>query len=180
MNCWKSINLTRQYGNQKMFALSLLTMLISFVSLYTFISVLFKETVFYDDYSILFTISVLSLYPVHKLLHYLPLSLHSEKLKAEVQYKWGIVPVCKVKVDSLISKQFFLLVLLMPFMVVSISLLLCAVVFTHYAHYFTILLSLHAGLCVSDFISLKNVIGSPARSFIEENEEGYAILIRRD
>jgi hypothetical protein len=53
-------------------------------------------------------------------------------------------------------------------------------IYHQYAHYFTILLSFHLGLCVHDFIAIKNLFGSPARSFVEEHGAGYTILVMEE
>lgn len=45
-----------------------------------------------------------------------------------------------------------------------------------YVHYTTLLLSLHNGICMNDWIYLKSLLYSPSESFIEENDEGYEIL----
>lgn len=57
--------------------------------------------------------------------------------------------------------------------------LILTVLYPAYIHYFTIILSLHIGLCVSDFITLKNVLNSPQNCYVEEHEDGIEILISK-
>ncbi|WP_163101699.1 DUF3267 domain-containing protein [Peribacillus alkalitolerans] len=176
MNCWKSINLSKQYGLPKIMILSLLTMLLSFAVIYTFLSVGINPEKLNDDRYVWLFLGILIIYPLHKLLHYLPLMKNLDKVKWYMgPYKY--FPIFSIRVTEPIHKNLFILALISPFIIITACLSAGALLFEHYAHYFTILLSLHMGLCVSDFISIKNILGSPNRCFIEENENGYEILV---
>jgi Putative zincin peptidase len=178
MNCWKSINLSKQYGLPRIMILSLLTMLLSFTILYTILSMGITPTKLYDDRYVWLFLGILIIYPLHKLLHYLPLVRHLDKVKWSMgQYKF--FPI-SIRVIDPIQKNLFILALISPFIIITSCLSAGALIFEHYAHYFTILLSLHIGLCVTDFISIKNILGSPNQCFIEENEDGYEILVSKD
>lgn len=158
---------------------SVFTILLSFVLIYTLLSVLLTHVILYGDQTMVFFSLLLLLYPVHKLLHYLPLRLLCKKVKTSWSLKWNLVLTCRVNVHVPIRKHLYLLTLVLPFVIMSVILIGCALSFPHYIHYFTILLSLHTGLCVSDFIYIKNLISSPRHSFIEEHLEGYDILIQK-
>lgn len=179
MNSWKTIDLSKQYGSCRIFHFTVFTILTSFVFIYTLFSVFSSHVIMYDDQTMGFFTLLLLLYPVHKLLHYLPMRLVCKKVKTCWSLKWWLVPTCKIYVHHPIRKNLYLMTLVLPFMVMSLLLVGCALAFPHYTHYFTILLSLHTGLCVSDFIYAKNLIGSPGRSFIEEHGEGYDILVQK-
>jgi hypothetical protein len=180
MNNWKSINITRQYGNERIAWLSMITILISFIMIYTAFKVIFSKSPLHDDQILLFFVAILLLYPVHKLLHFLPLILQYKKIKIFFPYKWNVMPVIHIKIHDPIPKQLFVFSLLIPFFIVSLLLAAGALIYPQYAHYFTILLSFHLGLCVHDFIVIKNLFGSPTRSFVEEHEAGYNILVMKE
>lgn len=179
MNSWKTINLSKQYGSCRLWMLSIFTILMSFMTAYTCLSTLPSREALYDDRTLVFFALLLLLYPVHQLLHYLPMRIICKKVKTSWSLKGKIIPICKIQVPKPIRKQFYLVTLAFPFLLVSPLLIGGALVNPHYIHYFTILFSLHTGLCVSDFICLKNLVGSPERSFIEEHGEGYDILIQK-
>lgn len=179
MNSWKTIDLSKQYGSCRIFLFSVFTILMSFVLIYTLLSVLPSHVVLYDDQTMGFFSLLLLLYPVHKLLHYLPMRLICKNVKTSWCLKWHLVLTCKICVHNPIRRNLYLITLILPFMIMSFVLIGCALVFPHYTHYFTILLSLHTGLCVSDFIYAKNLVGSPGRSFIDVHGEGYDILIQK-
>ncbi len=179
MNSWKTIDMAKQYGNCRLIFFSVFTILMSFVLIYTSLSAVSSQVVLYDDRTMQFFSLLVLLYPVHKLLHYLPLRILCKKVKTSWTIKWKLVLTCNVNVHYPIRKHLYLLTLALPFFVMSVLLIGCALSFPHYIHYFTILLSLHTGLCVSDFIYIKHLVGSPGHSFIEEHREGYDILIQK-
>ncbi|MGM9927194.1 MAG: DUF3267 domain-containing protein [Bacillus sp. (in: firmicutes)] len=176
MYCWKSVTINRQEDMNRILFLSILTMLLSFILLYTIFSFKLNIYIFRDDHVLLFICTLLSLYPAHKALHYLPLLFVYKKLQVRpksVKYMFLFPLIIKEP----ISKRYYIFALLTPFFVISSVLIVCIISFFHYAHYFTILLAIHSGICVSDFIILKTVIASPRKSLVEENEDGFEILI---
>ncbi|WP_374721644.1 DUF3267 domain-containing protein [Peribacillus tepidiphilus] len=179
MNCWKSINLTKQYGMHRIMILSLFTMLLSFITIYTVITIAISESKLYDKHILWFVLGILFIYPAHKALHFLPLLNQMKKVKVSTGFA-NFIPYVKVRLIEPVSKSIFIIALLTPFVVITTLLSVCAYTYFHYAHYFTILLSLHMGLCVSDFIYVKNILGSPNQCYVEENEEGYEILVSKD
>lgn len=176
MQCWKSININKHSDNQKKLLLSLLTMLLSFITLYPLLSLKIRENTLYDDNLLLFVCGVIFIYPLHKLLHLVPLFFFKRGLNIKMEYDSLIHPVV-IKLIDPVSKRTFLFALTTPFIILTSVIIGCLFTFTEYAHYFTILLSIHIGLCVSDFITLKNILQCPSNSFIEENDEGIKILI---
>ncbi|KMY49015.1 DUF3267 domain-containing protein [Peribacillus loiseleuriae] len=180
MNSWKSINLDRQFGSQFILFLSMMTTLFSFIVIYLSMSAFFPNVSMYDGYGWVLLFSVLFLYPTHKLIHYCPCILEYPKIRPALYLKWGVVPLISFKINDPIPKRLYRLTLLFPFLVLTSVFIGGAYAFPHYAHYFTILLSIHTGLCVSDFIALKCMVGSPEQSFVEETEQGYDILIFKD
>ncbi|MEH6943547.1 DUF3267 domain-containing protein [Bacillus sp. JJ722] len=178
MNCWKSINLNRQYGNHKIFILSLLTMLLSFIIIYTFISTGIASDRFNDNHIVFFLLIIFFMYPLHKILHLLPLLFVRNKIKIQNQ-PFMFVPLVTIKIVEPISKWLFIVTLITPFIVLTNLLLLYTFMFPFDAHYLTVLLSLHIGMCVSDFITLKNILYSPPKCLIEEFEDDIRLLIRK-
>lgn len=178
MNCWKSFNINKQYGNHKIFILSILTMLFSFILIYTFISTGITSVRLNDNHVVLFLLIMLFMYPVHKLFHLLPLLITGKKTKIHSE-TFFFVPIITIKIIEPIRKWLFVLTLIMPFVLFTTIVSFCMVQFPSYAHYLTILLSFHIGLCVSDFITLKNILYSPPKCLIEEFEDDIQLLVRK-
>ncbi|WP_141433121.1 DUF3267 domain-containing protein [Bacillus sp. 03113] len=177
MNCWKTINFNKQYGSQRLVMLSSLTMLIAFIVLYVPATFLFVTTSLYNQYFLLFLLCLWLLYPIHKLLHYIPIAHLGKNVKRIVYFKLRFFPIIEIRAVEPISKHLFLLSSMLPFFLINVTLIIGCFLFTHYVHYLTILLAMHIGLCVPDFIRTKNVLFAPRKAYIEENEEGFEILV---
>jgi hypothetical protein len=178
MNCWKTINISKQYGAQRLFILSSLTMLFSFIILYVPITYL-SASPLKSNYFMVLLMSIVFMYPTHKLFHYLPIVHLGSSVKKRVEMFGGIMPIIHIKVQDPIRKWTFLIALFFPFLVIGFLIMIGFLLFPNYSHYFTILLAYHIGLCVSDFICAKNILFAPNQSYIEENDEGFEILINK-
>lgn len=179
MNCWKTINFHKEYGSQRLFIMSSLTMISTFLFLYVPITTYFAENVLYDNYFDLFLVCLIFIYPIHKLLHLLPMMHLGEKVKKTVHVHFHLVPTIEIRACDPIGKIQFFLALITPFLVITSILILSCFLFTHYVHYFLIIFAYHFGLCVPDFIRMKNLWNSPKECYVEENEDGFEILVNR-
>lgn len=177
MNCWKTINITRQYGTQRIVTLSFITMILAFILLYVPVTYFFVPQSFYDNYFLIFLVSLVFMYPVHKFLHYLPLFYLRSKVTMSLVLKYGFYPIVNVTVKEPISKKAFLLSVFTPMFAISALLIFSAYFLPNYIHYFTMLAAFNIGLSVPDFIRGFKVISAPKCAFIEENDEGFQILI---
>jgi hypothetical protein len=119
------------------------------------------------------------MYPIHKLFHFLPIAHLGNCVKKSVEIYGGVLPVIHIRVHEPIRKWNFLLALFFPFFVIGLLIFSGYILFPSYSHYFTILLAYHIGLCVSDFICASNVLFAPNHSYIEENDNGFEILINK-
>lgn len=180
MNCWKTINFTKQYRPERLFILSSLTMLITFVLAYVPATYIFVPNSFYDNYFLLFIAGFWLVYPLHKILHFLPLMHLGKKVKKSAEMKFCCIPIFQFLVTEPISRFIFIIALCTPFIVIHGLLLAACFLFPHYVHYFVILIAYHTGICFCDMIMMKDIIKAPAHSYIEENEDGFEILLQRE
>jgi hypothetical protein len=177
MNSWKAINLNKQYGQQRVIFLSILTMLFSFIFIYVPVNYIFVPTSLNDKYFILLLIGLWLMYPLHKIIHLLPIIPFNKNIQKKITMKYFIFPIINIRIVDPISKWFFIFSLIMPFMVINALLIMSCYTFNNYVHYFTILIAFHIGICVSDFICIKKVLFAPNHAYIEENEDGFEILV---
>lgn len=117
------------------------------------------------------------MYPAHKLLHYLPVSHLGSKIRKKLEWKYGIYPIIQIRVQEPISKPLFLFALLLPFIIITSSLLYACFLFPHYFHYITILIAYQTGLSVSDLVCAYYIFRAPKDAMIEENDDGFEILV---
>lgn len=117
------------------------------------------------------------MYPLHKFFHFLPIAHLGDRVKKSVDLVGGFIPVIRICVEDPIKKWNFLIALFFPFLFIGIFIFIGYIELPNYSHYFTIILAYHIGLCVSDFIRAKNILFAPNNSYIEENDEGFEILV---
>lgn len=98
------------------------------------------------------------------------------KLKIEIYFY--VLPIIHFNVKKPIQKKQFAAALLFPFIFINIILLTFALLMPQYVHYATILLAYHIGICATDLSYAKSLFSSPKDALIEENEDGYEILVR--
>lgn len=179
MNCWRTVNFSKQYGAVRLFILSCLTALATFVVLYVLAAAFVSQSGFYDNYFLLFILGMIAIYPVHKLLHFLPVMHLNTKIKKSCCMRFWIFPVITLQITDPVSKLRFLCVVLMPFCIINGFLAAACLLFPHYTHYFIMLIAYHTGLCFFDLVMAKNVMNAPTRSYIEEHEDSLEILLQR-
>ncbi len=178
MTCWKTINLYREYGFHRIAIVSLITMLLTFILLYLPLNLMYSNIHLNEDGFKFFTITLLLIYPIHKLLHSLPLLLLGKKVQITIERN-HLVPLLSVRPKCMLSKPLFIIVLLTPFIMVTSLMLYGCVIFPQYIHYFSIITAVHLGLCVSDFIYVKQMLLAPKSCIVEDIKDGYDILINK-
>ncbi len=156
-----------------------MTMLLAFIILYMTMSHLLVPTTLYDNHIAVLVFGLLLTYPLHKFLHFLPIAHLGPKIKKKIEWKYGIYPIIEIRVHEPIAKSLFLIALLMPLFVITTFLSLSLFLFEHYVHYITILMAYQIGLSVPDLLHASNIVRAPRNAFIEENEDGFEILITK-
>ena len=176
MHCWKTINVKKQYGLERLFILSSLVVIMVFSFAYTFLGII-NDIHKSDDYFWIFMIAFLGVYPLHKLFHFIPMLGLKGKIKFIVFNQFRFIPILHLRIIEPIQKSRFLFILLAPFIFVNTLLIIGALAIPIFAHYFTILFAYHCGICLIDLIYVKNLSKSPKCALIEETDAGYEILI---
>ncbi|AYC30172.1 DUF3267 domain-containing protein [Paenisporosarcina cavernae] len=176
MHCWKTINVRKQYGFDRIFMLSSLIVLAVFSIFYVAMEVTRQADLSDQGFGIFFA-SFLLLYPTHKLIHYLPLIRYRKEVRFYVKRQLGIIPILVIRIKEPIPKTRFLFALLAPFVLINGVLIAGAILFPMFNHYFTMLLAYHCGICLIDLLYIKNLARSPKLALIEETDNGYEILV---
>ncbi|MBO2535164.1 DUF3267 domain-containing protein [Rummeliibacillus suwonensis] len=176
MHCWKTINVQRQYGHNRIFLFSIIFVLMVFSIFYISITA-YKDCPVSDRLFPLFVLVLLMIYPVHKFLHFLPLIHYRHRLRFSIEKQFKLFPVLAMRIHEPILKSRYVIALIIPFIVLNSTFITCAIIFPDFRHYFAILLAYHCGLCVVDLLYVKQLIRSPKKALIEETDKGFEILI---
>lgn len=177
MNCWKTVNVSKDIGTQKLFFISLLTMFVFFIVIYLPISIINSGVILKADSVHFFIIGLFALVPLHQLFQTLPIWCRKRKIIMRFQLKYWIFPYVKVKQCHSISRRLSIISLVTPCFGITIPLLLASIRIPEYMHYFTILAALHAGISFRDYLYVYMFVRAPKKSQIENHNTGFDILI---
>ncbi|MBK3495956.1 DUF3267 domain-containing protein [Viridibacillus sp. YIM B01967] len=176
MHCWKTINVQKQYGHDRIFLLSTIIVISVFSVFYIALNI-YKESPLSDHLFPLFLFVLLMIYPAHKLLHFMPLFRYRKCLRFSIEKQYGFLPVLQMRIHEPILKNRYVFALLVPFIALNLALVIGAIMFPSFRHYFSILLAYHCGLCLIDLLYVKHLMHSPKAALIEETDKGFEILI---
>lgn len=177
MHCWKTINIKKEYGTTW---LTIMTAFI-FVIVFSFSFLVFGNihpTYFRDDYFWFFALCFVLTYPVHKLLHYYSLFEYRKSVKLRVKIDYKFVPIIRMRIKKFIPKKRYIFTLLVPFIIINAVLITVSILYEEYAHYSCILLGYHCSICFLDLLFVKDLLGAPKESVIEETPKGCEVLVQ--
>ncbi|MGD6817767.1 DUF3267 domain-containing protein [Metabacillus sp. 84] len=178
MNCWKTIDLSKDYGFQRLFIYFILASIAAFIALYLPLSMVDQSEKLDAEHMLTFFLLLVSILPVHKLLHSLPLMACGKPPKMKMEYA-GIIPILRLKPCAKINKQLMLATLLSPFIIFTAISIQASLLMPEYVHYFCLAAALHIGWCVPDLIYARLIIAAPKTCIVEEDRNALEILIHK-
>ncbi|WP_019414344.1 DUF3267 domain-containing protein [Paenisporosarcina sp. TG20] len=176
MHCWKTINVKKQYGFDRIFMLSSIIVMAVFSLFYVTLEIL-NDSTLSDERFAIFLLSFILIYPTHKALHCIPLFRYRNNIQLSVKKQFSIMPILSIRIKEPVPKSLFLFALLAPLVIINSILIIGAFVFPVFGHYFAMLLAYHCGLCLIDLLYIQNLARSPKKALIEETDTGYEILV---
>lgn len=180
MRCLKTINVERRDEYNRVFFKSSLISLLVMCILF-----LIENLVFPGQFVMVFElptfVALLLLYPVHKGLHLLALLRYRDGIQMRFKRHFYFVPCLQVRVKRVIPKWRYIASLALPFVVIS-ALLIIVMIATPVLHspFFLILIAIHAGMCYPDFLHIRNIIGTPKHTFVEDADRGFSVLVSEE
>ncbi|WP_240376435.1 DUF3267 domain-containing protein [Bacillus piscicola] len=180
MNCWKSINVKKDYHTSKLTLYSISSMIGVFVVSYLFFS-FYHNDVHYAEVGLLQTCLFFTLlFPFHTLLSIVPLWCAGVRVKLHAHHsKIKILPRITKESKKPINRNTYLLAILFPTVFAGLVSLLGAFLFPSYMHFFLLVLAFNTGLGVYDFIYVKQLLGAPRDSLIEQKQNSLDILLKQ-
>ncbi|WP_077912460.1 DUF3267 domain-containing protein [Paenilisteria weihenstephanensis] len=121
------------------------------------------------------------MYPIHKGLHLLAFLRYREDVQMRFKQHFYVLPCLQVRVRRVIPKWRYIISLSLPFLLISVGLIL-AMILTPVFHspLFIILVAVHAGMCYPDFLHIRNIIGTPKHTFVEDADRGFSVLVSEE
>lgn len=177
MNCWKTVNVTREVGTNRINLISFLLGLLSFIVLFLPFSIIHQSNNM-KDHGIFPLLIGLALLPIaHKLMHILPLILTNKRLKLKWHFIKGLIPICTLLTQTKTSKQITIFFLLAPTIFLTVPGLIASYLFPNYFAYCLIFTAFNIGLSYTDFLYAIRLIKAPKKCIVENAKDGYDILV---
>ena len=82
-----------------------------------------------------------------------------------------------MRIKEPIPKRCYLVTLIAPFVILNPILLIGAINWPVFSHYFCLLLAFHCSMCLLDLLYIKDIWRAPKNAIIEETPRGYEILV---
>lgn len=178
MNCWKTINFNKEFGVNRLYLLSFLTGLISFVFLNVPFTIIHGSTNVNEFGIFPLMIGLLFLPTVHSIMHILPLIMMYKRAKLVYKRKNMFFPIINYSTKRPLSKKTSLLVALAPTLFITVPGIMATYIFVDYYVYFLLFSSVHIALTFTDFLYAASILQAPKRSCFENRNEEFAILIK--
>ncbi|MCM3712636.1 DUF3267 domain-containing protein [Halalkalibacter oceani] len=178
MNCWKTIRITQDYGALRLVFYSACTMLFSFLLYYLAVSSFVEPSQLTNISLFLFILSIPVLVLTHKVLHMIPIWLCGKRVLLKVE-RLSLIPTLAVKMAKPLSRDLFLISLLMPLIVLTAVGAVAAIAFPTYIAYISIMSSIHFGLAFFDVIYVSYLMKAPKNSYVENRADGFHILVKQ-
>ncbi|UOQ43511.1 DUF3267 domain-containing protein [Halobacillus salinarum] len=179
MNCWKTININKEFGLNRVYLMSFLTGLLSFLLLYIPFSMIHGTHTMKDHGVLPILIILLFLPTMHRLMHILPLVLFYKRLKVRFRVRGQMVPTFTYQCKSKMSKHTSIVMAMAPTFLLTVPALFMSCVFPNHYAYFVLFAAVNIGFSFTDFLYLNQFIRAPRRCVIENANDGYDILIQQ-
>ncbi|MBB6454669.1 multisubunit Na+/H+ antiporter MnhE subunit [Salirhabdus euzebyi] len=178
-NCWKTVNITRELGQGRIYIMSCLIGLFAFILLFLPYSILHQHTPIKDlGFGALLIILVL-LPTLHKMTHVLPLVLLNKRMRVRWQLEMGFIPTISYQTKTQLSKGNSIFMWLSPTIFLTIPGLVVGFVTPTYYPYIIVFTAMNIGMSFKDFLYIKQFIYAPKKCIIENAKDGYDILVQR-
>lgn len=178
MNCWKSINLVKEFGYNRLLIVSFLVGLLAFIVLFVPISITHGTNHVNQSGLLPFALSILFLPTVHSLTHILPLIIMKKRIKVLYKTKSWIIPVFNYYTKYHLTKKASLLVTIAPTLLITIPAIVASWVYADYYVYILLFTAVHIGISFLDILYVSYIIKAPKRAYIENSNNGFDILIK--
>ncbi|MCG8395907.1 DUF3267 domain-containing protein [Bacillus atrophaeus] len=172
MNCWKTINLVKDYGAVRIVLIAVCLMIMFFISNFLAFELLRPKMSLSDKYVPVFGILLVVTLLVHKAIHVLPIISKKRKIEKKIY-------LLRLRQWKRIPKMTMLISLLSPFFLITPVLFYAGLAFPSHAHYLCIISSIHCGYCLPDFLFALKLLKAPKACFIDQEADGFDILVEK-
>ncbi|HET7578722.1 MAG TPA: DUF3267 domain-containing protein [Bacillales bacterium] len=178
MNSMKSVRVMRDYGPVRLAIISIFTMVVFFALFYG---------IFFDLHPHLqierfrlswFLISLIFVYPLHKIFHCLPLWLSGYRAKLALTTLPNRYPVLFCDWPGPISRNAAIISVAFPLIGITGLSFAAASMMPEVFPYISVIATINFGLSITDCIYISFLLKAPVDAYVEDFRDGFHILIR--
>lgn len=122
-------------------------------------------------------IAICLLPTIHSLVHILTLILMKQRVKVKYKRKFKIIPILNYYTRTYITKKVSFINLIAPTVFITVPGILACYLISDYYLYILLFTCLHIGLTYIDFWCLSHIMKSPKKAIIQNESEGFDILL---
>lgn len=180
MNCYKSFNVSKQYGTIRLTILSLMGTIFFFTIFYSLFGSNHHKTAFSSFNLLTLIMTIFIVWPVHKSMHCLPLWLAGKRASISIERSINNgIPMIYTNIPGTISKHLSIIMVSFPSVIITVVIFASAFKFPSMVYYLSLAGALNFGLCMKDFVYLVHLTKAPANALIEDDRDGCKILIKQ-
>lgn len=177
MNCWKTVNMNKEYGQERIYFVSMLVGLLMFMLLYVPISIFHHYALADDDAFLPFAVALLLLPTIHSSLHVLSCLVLGRSIRIIPKRKFQVIPMFYFCTKSHESKMMSVLIAMAPTIFLTLPGLAASFMFKDVYVFILILTAANIGLSLKDFIYAAHLLRAPKRCRISNRVSSLDILI---
>lgn len=177
MHCWKSVNLKKDFGRNRLYIVSLLISIFMFILLYVPFSIIHGHVHINENGILPLLVAIAILPTIHSFMHILPLIIMNKRVKVIYYKKYKLLLIFNYYTKTHLTKKASLFIAIAPTLFLTLPGLIASYLFPSLTVYFLILTSIHIGLTFIDFLYMIHIIESPKQSFIDNRSNEFDILV---
>ncbi|MFC3040687.1 DUF3267 domain-containing protein [Virgibacillus xinjiangensis] len=178
MNCWKSININKEFGLQRMNFISFLVSILAFTVLYVPVSIVHGRMPNNEAAFVPFLIVLFFLPMIHTLMHILPLIVMNKRVNFVYKKKYKCIPVISYSTKYHLTKKVSFITAGAPSLLLTVPGIAASYMFPEYYFYFLVLASIHIGMSFIDYLYMVYIWKAPKCAFIDNRHDGFDILLK--
>ncbi|WP_217586016.1 DUF3267 domain-containing protein [Lentibacillus saliphilus] len=179
MNCWKSINIEKDYGSNRLYLMAFLIGIGSFIVLFVPVSMIHGTESVVDKGIVPFILALISLPTLHSLTHMIPVLMVGKPIKIKFKTSIKCLPTFHCYSGSYLSKTLALSSMVLPTIFITIPGLIVSLLMPHIFVYVLAFTAIHIGISLRDFLYIIHILKAPKMAVVENGTADLDILIER-
>ncbi|MDY0407814.1 DUF3267 domain-containing protein [Virgibacillus soli] len=182
MYCWKSINLSKDFGLFRMYTISCFISILAFILMYVPTSI-FHGLHHVNEYALLGLLLALYLLPtIHTAAHILSLIFFKKRVKVTYSSKSKVIPAFSYMPYQCLPKGISIVVALAPTLFITVPAIVAIYLYSSAYIHILLFTSIHLGYSFYDFLYISHIVKAPKCAFVDHNNSAlnFDILLKKN